>query len=267
MLGSQGLSLPGIGRLGPKPATGKAVHQRAKQSILPLQLTGAYARIRGKTLIGPIDLTIGPQGFTVVMGPNGAGKTTLLRLMHGLQRLSGGSLTWNQPRDLVRNRQAFVFQAPIMMRRRVVDCIAYPLTLHGMKSAPAREIAAQLATRLGLGHGLQSPAKVLSGGEKQKLSLARALIRNPDILFLDEPCANLDGRATREVEAILLQAQAAGTRIVMSTHDMGQARRLASDVVFMYDGKVHECASADDFFGSAHQTTEATAFVNGDIVE
>ncbi|PCH70819.1 MAG: sulfate ABC transporter ATP-binding protein, partial [Rhodobacteraceae bacterium] len=92
-------------------------------------------------------------------------------------------------------------------------------------------------------------------------------INDPEILFLDEPCANLDGRATREIESILMRAQAAGTRIVMSTHNMGQARRLARDVVFMYGGKVHECADADAFFGQDHKTAEAAGFVNGDIVE
>jgi len=236
-------------------------------SILPLRMQGAVAKVRGKVLIGPVDLTIGMRGFTIVMGPNGAGKTTLLRLMHGLQRLSGGTLDWNQPQAVVRDRQAYVFQAPIMMRRSVLDCIAYPLTLHGMKKAQARAQAAELAGALGLGDLLNRPAKVLSGGEKQKLSLARALIRTPEILFLDEPCANLDGRATREIETILLRAQAGGTRIVMSTHNMGQARRLARDVVFMYGGKVHERAEAGDFFETAPETVEARAFVNGDIVE
>jgi len=259
---SQGRTLSAIDRSDASDAGA-----RSGDSILPLQLHGAVARIRGKTLIGPVDLTIAEQGFTILMGPNGAGKTTLLRLMHGLQRLAGGELSWNRPEVVVRDRQAFVFQAPIMMRRSVLDCIAYPLTLHGLNKVKAREKAAALAGELGLGELLQHPAPVLSGGEKQKLSLARALIRGPEILFLDEPCANLDGRATREIETILLRAQAGGTRIVMSTHNMGQARRLATDVVFMYGGKVHECADADSFFGTTQKTPEAEAFVKGDIVE
>lgn len=262
MPASQGISLPVIGA-----ATGQVAGTDNAASILPLQLRGAVARVRGKVLVGPIDLAITRTGFTIVMGPNGAGKTTLLRLMHGLQRLSAGELIWNQPQSLVRDRQAFVFQSPVMMRRSVVDNIAYPLTLHGMDKIQARAQATEMAIGMGLGDLLHRPAPVLSGGEKQKLSLARALIRAPEILFLDEPCANLDGRATREIETILQTAQAAGTRIVMSTHDMGQARRLAHDVVFMYGGKVHECAAADDFFGQAPKTPEAAGFVNGDIVE
>lgn len=262
MLAAHGHPLPIIERA---PRDIGATREGA--SILPLQMQGAVAKIRGKVLVGPIDLTISAQGFTILMGPNGAGKTSLLRLMHGLQRLSAGSLIWNRPQDVVRDRQAFVFQAPIMMRRSVVDCIAYPLMLHGVKKDQARARAARLAQDFGLGELLDRPAPVLSGGEKQKLSLARALIRDPEILFLDEPCANLDGRATREIESILLRVQAAGTRIVMSTHNMGQARRLAHDVVFMYGGKVHECAGADAFFGQDHKTAEAAGFVNGDIVE
>lgn len=262
MPASQGLALQAIER-----ANAADTQSRAGQSILPLRLQGAVARVRGKVLVGPVDLAISRHGFSIVMGPNGAGKTTLLRLMHGLQRLSEGALNWNLPRAEVRDRQAYVFQAPIMMRRSVVDSIAYPLVLHGVKKAEARDRAAKLATALGLGDLLQRPAPVLSGGEKQKLSLARALIRGPEILFLDEPCANLDGRATREIETILLQAQEAGTRIVMSTHDMGQARRLARDVVFMVGGKVLEHTDVDSFFGDARKTPEAEAFVNGDIVE
>ncbi|MCK4712190.1 MAG: ATP-binding cassette domain-containing protein [Marinosulfonomonas sp.] len=234
--------------------------------VLPLRLQGAVARIRGKTLVGPVDLVIGATGLTIVMGPNGSGKTTLLRLMHGLQRVSGGQVEWNVPDTVARARQAYVFQTPIMMRRYVVDSIAFPLTLHGMKKPEARELATEWAKRFGLGHALDRPAPVLSGGEKQKLALARALIRQPEILFLDEPCANLDGRATREIEMLLNEAQASGTRIVMATHDMGQARRLATDVVFMYGGKVHETGQAAAFFDGP-KTAEATAFINGDIVE
>lgn len=239
---------------------------QAQPSILPLRLSGARVKIRGKPLAGPVDLTIGIEGFTIVMGPNGSGKTTLLRMMHGLQRVSVGEVLWNVPKSEALSRQAYVFQTPIMMRRRVVDSIAYPLMLRGMGKMRARARATEWAQKIGLGDALSRPAPFLSGGEKQKLSLARALIFHPDILFLDEPCANLDGRATREIEAILLEAKASGTRLVMATHDMGQARRLASDVVFMYGGKVHEKGPAKPFF-EAPETREAAMFIKGDIVE
>ena len=234
--------------------------------IFPLKMHGATAHFRKKRLVGPVDITIEARGFTIVMGPNGAGKTTLLRLMHGLQRCSGGVVEWAVPQAKAREKQAYVFQSPIMMRRKVIDSIAYPLRLRGLSASAARAKALECAGRFGLENLLDSWAPMLSGGEKQKLSLARALVIRPDILFLDEPCANLDGRAIREIEEILLDAQAAGTRIVMSTHDMGQARRLAQDVVFMYDGKIHEHTSVDAFF-TTPTTKEAQAFINGEIVE
>lgn len=234
--------------------------------ILPLTLTQATAHMRGKKLVGPVDLTLSPEGFTIVIGPNGAGKTTLLRLMHGLQRCTGGSVNWAVPAPVARTKQAFMFQSPIMMRRKVVDSLAYPLRLRGVSKADARAKATDYARRFGLGTLLESWAPLLSGGEKQKLSLARALIIEPQILFLDEPCASLDGRATREIETMLLAEQARGTRLVMSTHNMGQARRLAHDVIFMHKGKVHEQSGAERFF-SAPATPEALAFTNGDIVE
>ena len=241
--------------------------EHAKEnSILPLRLKGARARFRGKPFVGPVDLTIGPEGLPIIMGPNGSGKTTLLRMMHGLQRVASGEVRWNIPKSQALGRQAYVFQTPIMMRRRVVDSIAYPLMLRGMGKMRARARATEWAQKIGLGDALSRPAPFLSGGEKQKLSLARALIFKPDILFLDEPCANLDGRATREIEAILLEAKAAGTRLEMATHDMGQARRLASDIVFMYGGKVHEKGDAETFFNGP-ETREASKFIKGDIVE
>lgn len=235
-------------------------------SILPLTMKAATAHMRGKKLVGPVDLTLGSDGFTIVIGPNGAGKTTLLRLMHGLQRCSGGAVDWAVPNVEARRRQAFVFQAPIMMRRRVVDSIAFPLRLRGLDKTAALAKAAQYAIRFGLKDLQQSWAPMLSGGEKQKLSLARALITEPEVLFLDEPCANLDGRATREIETLLLAERARGTRIVMSTHNMGQAQRLADDVLFLHKGMVHENGAADAFFASP-STAEANAFINGDIVE
>ena len=235
-------------------------------SILPLKMTDALVKRRGKTLLGPVNFEVSPEGFTIVMGPNGAGKTTLLRALHGLERLSAGHIDWQVPVGQTVQRQAFVFQSPIMMRRSVRDNLAYPLILHGMPKRDAHALAADWAERVGLRAALDQQAPQLSGGEKQKLALARALIRSPDIIFLDEPCANLDGRAIREIEAILQEAQASGTRILMATHDIGQARRLATDIVFLMHGKIIETADAKAFF-DAPKTPQAAALLKGDIVE
>lgn len=234
--------------------------------LFPLKVRGASTRRRGKALVGPVDLDLDGQGTCVVIGPNGSGKTSLLTLLHGTARLSSGSIDWACGTDEARHHQAFVFQQPVMLRRTVEDNIAYPLTLRGTPRAQARTQARDWADRVGLGAMLARQATVLSGGERQKLALARALIAQPKLLFLDEPCAALDGRATREIEEILNEATRSGTRLILSTHDMGQARRLADRVVFLLRGQVHESGPAADFFDRP-QTPQARAFLNGDIVE
>ncbi|WP_212525502.1 ATP-binding cassette domain-containing protein [Actibacterium sp. MT2.3-13A] len=228
-------------------------------------LEGVELRRGGRVIVGPVSLTLGAEGITMVMGPNGAGKTTLLRALHGLERLSSGQIRWAGNGNALRERQAFVFQTPVLMRRSALDSIAYPLRLRGVKRAEARERAAACAEQVGLRVNLKKEVSDLSGGEKQKMAMARALILEPALLFLDEPSANLDGRSTREIEEILNRIRAGGTRIVMSTHDIGQARRLADDVVFLHDGKLAEQGPSAAFF-DAPQSSQAQAYLKGDIV-
>lgn len=235
-------------------------------NLFPVTLEGATLRRSGKVLVGPVNLELRAKGVTVVIGPNGAGKTSLLRMMHGIARLGGGSIRWACPPEEARAHQAFVFQQPIMMRRSVLGNLTYPLRLTGTSRSEARDRATQAATEVGLADMLDRPAPYLSGGERQKLALARALITRPELLFLDEPCASLDGRATREIEEILTRAAAAGTRLIMSTHDMGQARRLATEVLFLMNGNIHEHSAAETFFGGT-PSPQAQAFLKGDIVE
>jgi tungstate transport system ATP-binding protein len=234
--------------------------------LFPMQAKGIESRRRGQVLVGPIDLTLDGQGASVVIGPNGAGKTTLLRLLHGTARLSAGQINWACPTDEARHHQAFVFQRPVMLRRTVMENLVYPLRLRGTPVADARTRARDWAVRVGLEKMLDRAAPVLSGGEQQKLALARALIAEPKVLFLDEPCAALDGRATREIEEILAHAKATGTRLILSTHDMGQARRIGDEVLFLLGGRIHESGSVDRFFNGP-ETPQAQAFLRGDIVE
>ncbi len=234
--------------------------------LFPLQVSDAQVRRRGKVLVGPVDLTLQAGGVTIVIGPNGSGKTSLLKMLHGILRLNRGVVKWACTTDEAQKRQAFVFQTPVMLRRTVLENLVYPLRLLKVPKTEAHQRAGDWAGRVGLGDALRRQATVLSGGERQKLAMARALIRDPDVLFLDEPCASLDGRAMREIETILQNAAASGTRIIMSTHDMGQARRLADEVLFILHGKVHEFGPAAGFFDTA-DTPQARAFLNGDIVE
>ncbi len=235
-------------------------------ALFPVHVTGAFARRRGKRLLGPVDLSLDGQGTCVVIGPNGSGKTTLLQMLHGLTRLSEGQITWACDAKAARQAQAFVFQRPVMLRRTVAENLAYPLGLQRLPKAEIRDNVQIWAGRVGLSEMLERRATRLSGGEQQKLALARALIAEPDLLFLDEPTAALDGRATREIEDILKGARDRGTCLILSTHDMGQARRLADRVIFLLGGRVHEDGPGPAFF-AAPQTPEARAFLKGDIVE
>lgn len=228
-----------------------------------IAVEGLVLRRGGRAILGPVTATLGDRGLTVVLGPNGAGKSSLLRALHGLERLTEGRIDW--PAGMGREAQGFVFQQPILMRRSVVDCVAYPLLLTGTRRAAARDRAAEIATRLGLGHRLDQPAQVLSGGERQKMALARALIRAPSVLFLDEPCAALDGRSTRDIETILAEERDRGTRIIMSTHNVGQARRLADEAVFLHDGRLVAQGLCPAFFDSP-PAPEVAAWARGDII-
>ena len=230
--------------------------------MFPLTLDQVLVRRRGKAVIGPTNLVLQPDGPTIIIGPNGSGKTTLLRVMHGIERVTSGTVTWqhNDP-----SQHAFVFQSPIVLRRSVYENLAYPLRLIQTPKPEVAQAVDHWLERIGLADMRHSPALRLSGGERQKLAIARALVRKPQVLFLDEPCANLDGHATREIEALLQEASAAGTRLVMSTHDMGQARRLARDIVFMLGGKVHDVGDAETLFTSP-ANKELSAFLRGDIV-
>ena len=234
-------------------------------SILPLSVQSATVDKNGKRLLGPVDLELGETGLTIVLGPNGAGKSTLLRLLHGLEKPSQGRLRFAAPRAEAYAEQAFVFQTPVMLRRTVLGNLTYPLTAHGTSRTNAEKQALTWLKTIGLAGHEHQRASQLSGGERQKLALARALIRAPQLLFLDEPCANLDGASTRDIEGLILKARATGTRILMATHDLGQARRLASDVLFLNQGLIIESAPANRFFETP-QTPEAKAFLKGDLV-
>ena len=202
---------------------------------------------------------------TVILGANGAGKSVLMRLMHGLLEPSSGRVHWNESdRASLRRRQAMVFQRPVMLRRSALANVVYALKLANVPG-PGREAQALAALdEVGLRQLAHRPARVLSGGEQQRLALARAWALHPEVLFLDEPTANLDPAAVREIETVIKAFDAAGTKIVMATHNLGQARRLGDEVIYLQAGRVMERAPIEQFFarpGSA----EAAAFVKGEL--
>jgi tungstate transport system ATP-binding protein len=238
---------------------------RALLSDLPVVLAGVSLQA-GKTLIlDCLSLMIAPGAPTLIVGPNGSGKTSLLRLCMGLTLPSSGRVTWGGQADSKPVRRAILFQRPVMLRRTVAANVAYALAQAGTpRHARASRIAA-LLERVGLSDLARRPARRLSGGEQQRLALARALARDPEILLLDEPTANLDPAATRSVEEIVAMAAQSGIKIVMASHDLGQVRRLAGDVIFLVRGALCERGHAADFLD--HPTTpEAAAFLRGDLV-
>ncbi len=237
---------------------------RSSDSILPMTVQGLGFSARGIDILRDVALRIEEGPPTLIIGPNGAGKSVLLRLLHGLLEPSAGQVQWSGVAD-PRRRQAMVFQRPVLLRRSVMANAAYPLRLAGIAAAE-RLARAQAALELvGLAALADRPARQLSGGEQQRLALARAAALRPAVLFLDEPCASLDPAATRGVEEIVARLAAVGTKIVMTTHDLGQARRLAGDVVFLHRGRVLEHAPAADFFAGP-AAPEAQAFLHGDLV-
>jgi len=231
---------------------------RAPVSDLPISFADVSLRIGAVDIVRDLALDLGPGAPTVLLGPNGSGKSTLLRLAMGLVAPTGGRISWGG-RHAPGERLAMVFQRPVMLRRTAAANVAYAL--------PARDDqrVTQLLTQVGLAALAGRPARKLSGGEQQRLALARALARDPEMLFLDEPTASLDPAATKAVEDIVRAVAASGVKIVMATHDIGQARRLAGEVVFLVRGRLMEHADATTFFGSP-ATREAGAFLRGDLV-
>jgi tungstate transport system ATP-binding protein len=220
-----------------------------RHALLPLAVRGLAYAVRGTRLVDGIDLDVGADGITVIMGPNGAGKSLLLRLLNGLLAPSAGSILWNgAPLDVgVRRRQALVFQRPVLLRRSALANVEFVLRLAPRRAAGR---ARELLARVGLETQAERPARRLSGGEQQRLALARALALEPAVLLMDEPTASLDPASVAVIEAIVTQAAGNGTKVLFVTHDLGQARRLADDVVFLHHGRVTEHSAAATFFAS-----------------
>jgi tungstate transport system ATP-binding protein len=238
-----------------------------QRPLLPLELRRLSYEANGKRVINHLDLTIDEPGVTVVMGPNGAGKSVLLRLMHGLIAPTGGEVFWGGKRldRELKRRQAMVFQKPVLLRRSAAANIWHALGLRGIARGDRAIRVGEALKLAGLENCAATPARVLSGGEQQRLCLARALSLEPDILLLDEPTASLDPASTLAIEELLIDAQSRGIKIIVVTHDVGQARRLARDVIFLHHGQVVEHQSAKGFFDQPESET-ARAFIAGALV-
>ena len=235
----------------------------APASILPLRIEGLGYAVGAQRLLALVDLTVHAGRRLVILGPNGAGKSLLLRLCHGLIRPTEGRIAWSLPERAAR-AQAMVFQRPVMLRRSARANLVHALALARVPRAERAARADAALARFGLVPLADRPARLLSGGEQQRLALARAWALRPEILFLDEPCAQLDPGATRSIEGMIEGLTADGITVVMTTHDLAQARRLAEDVAFLHRGRLLESGAAPAFF-AAPRSPEARAFLDGGL--
>jgi tungstate transport system ATP-binding protein len=233
---------------------------RDTASILPMRVTGLRFEVEGRRLIDDVGFELPKGGVTALLGPNGAGKSLLLRLCHGLIQPSAGDVRFNAP---AAGRHAMVFQRPVMLRRSAAANIRHAAAALSLPDVAARTQAALL--RFGLEALADRPARLLSGGEQQRLAIARAFALSPELLFLDEPTSQLDPGATRRIEEMVAGLAAEGMTLLMTTHDLGQARRLASRILFLHGGRLLEDREAAAFF-SAPATAEARAFLSGDLL-
>jgi len=240
---------------------------QSQHHMLPLVVDGASYVVKSKTIIGDVSFTIRDTGLAALLGPNGAGKTTLLKLCHGLLPLSSGSIRWGDAEvHEVQQKQAMVFQRPVLLRRSAAENIDHALKLRGASSAERARVIAESLAWAGLAEIADMPARKLSGGEQQSLTIARAWALNPEVLLLDEPTANLDPGATRRVEDLIRSFAGAGKKVIMATHNIAQAQRLADEVLFLNHGRLLEHAPAEKFMNGPSDPL-AARFIAGELVE
>jgi len=243
-----------------RPPAGERGHLRTLKGVTLVR--------EGQSLLKGIDLAINRGECLVILGPNGAGKTLLMQVAHRLLAPTQGSVSADPVRE------AMVFQRPVLLRRSVLDNVLYVLdhARLGPAGAPRpvrtadRMARALAALRLvGLEPLARRPARVLSGGEQQRVALARAAVVQPDLIWFDEPTANLDPASAQGVEAFVTRMSGEGVTCVMSTHDIGQARRLAQRVLLMAGGRIIESAPADRFF-DAPATDGGRRYLRGELL-
>lgn len=243
------------------------------ESILPLNVKSLRYSVGAAELIHDVSFAVQRGSRNMVLGANGAGKSVLLRLLHGLLLPSGGQIEWAS-RD-AQFKQAMVFQRPIMLRRTARENIEFALQLanreHRIRDSREHRIrdisvaAAAALDSVGLAHLADRPARLCSGGEQQRIALARAWALSPEVLFLDEPTASLDPTATKAIEEVIHAINKTGTTIIMTTHDIGQAKRIATRVLFLHRGNLMEDAAATHFFETP-RSPEAAAFLKGELL-
>ena len=238
---------------------------RAPPSDLPIHFEHVTVRAGGRAILDTINMAFNPGTPTVLIGPNGSGKTTLLRLAMGLIAPSEGRVTWGGRENVAPIRRAIVFQRPSMLRRSAAANIEYALASAGVPRSRWSARVAELLELVGLSDLGDQAARKLSGGEQQRLALARALGRDPEVLFLDEPTAALDPAATKAIEDVVRAVAARNIKVIMSTHDLGEARCLAGDIILLHRGRIVEQNTGPSFFSNP-ATESAQRFLAGELL-
>jgi len=242
--------------------------------LLPLRVESLRFARNGRTLLEDVGFRLEAGRITILLGPNGAGKSLLLRLLMGLIQPDSGTIEWNGEWNGEwtghgpSSRHAalgMVLQKPVMLRRSVLANVEFALARIGMAARTRREVAQRALEQAGLLALAHQPATRLSGGETRRLAIVRAWSQQPRVLLLDEPCANLDPHSTARVEDLIRHIHSGGTRVILSTHDLGQARRLADEILFMADGRLREHAPAEIFFNRP-ASRQGRDFLDGRLV-
>ena len=241
------------------------MNRGALSSELPIRFEDVSLTRGAVTLLDHITLEIEAGAPTVLIGPNGSGKTTLLRAAMGLVAPTRGRITWGGAEKPPPNRCAFVFQRPAMLRRSAAGNLRYALAVAGAPRATRKSRVEELLHLVGLDGLGKRPARLMSGGEQQRLALARGLALGPAVLLLDEPTASLDPAATKAIEDVVRAVAASGIKVVMSTHDLGEARRVAGEIVLLHRGRIVESGNAAEFLNSP-KTEEAKLFIAGGLL-
>ena len=235
----------------------------AERDPFPLEARGLGVRFGSHAALQDVDFDVERGRSIVILGANGAGKSVLLRALHGLVAPTSGSVRWSgAPQDPP--SQAMVFQRPVLLRRSALANVEYALAVNGVAGAERRPRAERALERVGLAALAGRTARVLSGGEQQRLALARAWALEPRVLFLDEPTASLDPGAAAEVERIVGDIHAAGATLVMTTHNLGLARRMGREIAMLHEGRLVERSPAERFFTSP-SSAEARRFLQGEL--
>ena len=242
------------------------IGRKQETKILPLGIKEVSLEISGRRFIKDISTEFSRGGVSVIIGPNGAGKSLFLKLCHGIITPTSGEVVWKgfMGRDC-KKYQAMMFQRPTILRRSVIENLLHPLKCRKVMKSERELRVRELLDQTGLSRLARVSARKLSVGEQQRLALARAWLLRPEVLFLDEPSASLDPSGTHALEGIIHTIEKSGTKVIMTTQDLGQAKRLGRDILFLYRGRLLERATASKFFDSPENDL-AQAFLKGELL-